>query len=163
VSAATHPWPSLAELAGQRVGAAARDRNAAMEVIRQSAVALRDLLQHGVHPDLERAVYLFALLGALEQIEGGAEAADALHLRPSGRVRDETLFARDLRLFVRIGQRLDELIKRGDDRRDKPVAQAQCDIARRSGRSLAHVRKLWSRLGGKKGWQQMRDLWGKID
>jgi hypothetical protein len=165
----------LIDAARNRIGAAARDRNAALDVIRYSVVSLRDLLRHGMTPDPERTVYLGALLEALEQIEQGTDARDALHLRPSGRVRDETLLARDLLTFVRIGQRIDELEKRGDTRGDGPVAQAQREIqqeiakahrqspAKVRGQSLAKVRKVWTAHGAMRGWDDLRDLWSNAD
>ena len=156
-------YAELIDAARIRIGAAARDRNAALDVIRHSAVALRDLLRHGMTPDPERAVYLGALLEALEQIEQGTDARDALYLRPSGRVRDETLFARDLLTFVRIGRRVDELTKRGATRGDSPVAQAQREIAKAGRQSLAKVRKVWTAHGAMRGWDDLRDLWSNAD
>ncbi len=156
-------YGDLRAAARNRIAAAPRDRNAALDVIRYSTVALRDLLRHGMAPDPVRAVYLEALLEALKQIEQGKDARDALHLRPSGRVRDESLFARDLLTFVRIGQRVDELKKRGATRGDSPVAQAQKEIAKARKQSVAKVRRVWTDYGAMQGWDDLRDLWGKAD
>ena len=156
-------YDDLKAAARSRIAAAPRDRNAAMDLIRHSTVALRDLLRHGMAPDPERSVYLEALLEALEQIEQGKDARDALHLRPSGRVRDESLFARDLLTFVRTGQRVDELMKRGATRGDSPVAQAQRETAKARKLSAPKVRKVWTDFGAMQGWDDLRDLWGKAD
>ena len=153
-------YDELVAAARCRVDAAPKDKNAALDVIQQSAVALRDLLRHGVKPDPERAVYLAALLEALERIEAGADATTALHLKQSHRVRDENQFFRDLALWRRVGKELDRLtLERGHTRQDKPVHAALESVANAQKLSVPTVRKAWGRFGSAEGWEAQKADW----
>ena len=151
-------WATLVEAAQLTVAAAPRDKNAALEIVEQSAVAIRSLLKHGDQPDPERCVYLGALLASLERIQSGEVAMDALHLTPKGRVRDPGLFQRDLLLFVRVGQAFDDLLVRGRTRGDKPLDEAKCAVEKRTGQSRATINKVWTRFGAASGWAELRSL-----
>ena len=74
-------WAPHIERAHHVVASAnAADHLAAMQIVEQSCVALRDLLgEHRLHPDPERAIYLKSLLKSLESIQQGVELEDALH------------------------------------------------------------------------------------
>ena len=156
----SNPWPVLIEAANTRVSAARQnERNAALDVVKHSAVALRGLLDNGEMPDPERMVFLRALLESLVDIEGGTDPTTAMHFRPVGRVRDENLFGRDLRLFVRVGQTFDHLVQvRGRTRGDRPLDEAQRQVSGEFGYSVELVKKTWHQLGASKGWAQMREI-----
>jgi len=156
----SNPWSVLIEAAESRVSAARQnERNAALDVVKHSVIALRGLVNYGHLPDPERMVFLRALLDSLVEIEQGADPTLALHLRPVGRVRDENLFGRDLLLFVRVGQALDHLvIERRHTRGDRPTDEAQRQVARETGVSVALVKKTWQQLGASRGWAKMREL-----
>ncbi len=161
-------WVDLIEGARARVAAAkgerdggVADRNAALEIVRQSAIALRDILNHGLMPDQRRVVFLHALLASLERIEAGDDPVGALHLRPKGRVRDEKLFGRELSLFVRVGWALDARTKQGDTRGDRPTYEAQKQVAKSAGQTIDNVKKVWQKFGGAHEWASVRDDWPK--
>ncbi len=150
-------WTDLISSATARVAAAPRDKNAALDVLEQSAVALRDLLGHDQLPDPERKVYLAALLVALEAMLDGAEPRDALHLAQQHRRRDEGLFGRDFLLFMDIGRAVDARLARGHTRGDKPVEEAKKAVAKASMQNMATIEKVWSEFGAQAGWQRLRD------
>jgi len=159
----SNPWAVLIEAAETRVSAARQnERNAALDVVKHSAIALRGLVNNGELPDPERMVFLRALLDSLVEIERGVDPTLALHLRPDGRVRDENLAGRDLLLFVRVGQALDYLVReRGHTRSDGPTEEAQRQVARETGVSVALVKKTWTQLGASRAWAKMREFgWG---
>lgn len=153
-------WTDLIASAHIRCAGAPKDRNAALEVISQSVVALRDLLHHDLAPDPERRVYLASLLAALERIEDGAEPASALHLRPTGRTRDERRFGRHLAAFIEVGRELDKLKEAGWTRGDKPIDEAKGRTVKATGLSRDTIDKLWTEFGAGKGWERLRAIVG---
>ena len=157
------PWERLIVVANARVSAAERgEKNAALDVVSHCAVALRGLVR-GEMPDPERMVYLGALLNSLERIEDGTDPVAALHLRPKGRVRDESLLARNILLFVDIGHALDELTGgKGHTRSDSPVAAALKRVQKETGRSDAQIKKVWQDFGAARGWERWRELYPRM-
>lgn len=149
-------WTDLIEGARLRCADASKNRNAALDVIRQSAVALRGLLHHDTAPDPERRVYLAGLLKALERIEDGTEPASALNLRPTGRTRDERLFGRNLKAFILVGRELDKLTESGQTRGDKPIDEAKRRAAKATGLPRATIDRLWTDFGSSQGWKELR-------
>ena len=158
------PWECLIKVANARVSAAKRgEKNAALDVVSHCAVALRGLVRYGETPDPERMVYLGALLKSLERIEDGTDPVAALHLRPKGRVRDESLLGRDILLFVKIGHALDELTgRRGHTRSDSPVAVALKRAQKETGRSDAQMKKVWQDFGARRGWKRFREFYPRM-
>lgn len=151
-------WTDLVASAKARIAAAPRDKNAALEVVGQSAVALRDLVHHDLLPDPMRLEYLRALLAALELIEAGEDPVKALHLSQGHRIRDEKLWARNFGLFIKIGREVDRLKGRGHTRGDKPVQAALHAIAKQWSLSLETAKKAWQLHGSEKGWNQLRPV-----
>ncbi len=151
-------WTDLVEAAKVRIAAASRDKNAALEVLSQSAVALRDLLNHDLMPDPKRKEYLRALLSALDLIVDGNDPTSVLHLSQGHRVRDEKLWGRNLALFIDTGREVDRLRSRGHTRGDKPVQAAQQSVAKQWSLSLDTVKKAWHLLGSEDGWSQLRPV-----
>lgn len=157
-------WSSLVESARARIAAAPRDKNAALDVVRQSTVALRDLLNHDLMPDPERKEYLRAILSALELIEDGNDPTAVLHLSQGHRVRDERLWGRNLALFIDIGREVDRLRGRGHTRGDKPVQKALDAIAKQWALSVETAKKAWHLHGSEEGWNRLRPVVdGKLD
>lgn len=147
-------YEDLVESAQARVAAAPRDKNAALDIVRRSAVALRGLVRHREMPDPEMLVYLAALLGSLERIEHGEDPRSALNLRASGRVRDQKLWSRSLALFIAVGRELDKLNASGESRGDSPTRRAIETVAKRSPRPS--VEAAWKNLGATEGWIEIR-------
>lgn len=150
-------WTDRIASATARVAAAPRDKNAALDVLEQSAVALRDVLGHDQLPDPERKVYLSALLKAVEAVLEGAEPRDALHLAQRHRRRDEGLFGRDFRLFMDIGRAVDARLARGHTRGEKPVEEAKKAVAKASKQKMATIERIWGEFGAQAGWRRLRD------
>ena len=151
-------WLDLIESARARISAASHDKNAALDVLRQSAVALRDVLNHKMLPDPERSEYLRALLDALKLIVDGGDATTVLHLSQGHRVRDEKLWARDIAMFIGIGREVDRLRGEGKTRDDKPVLTAQRSIAKRWSLGLETAKAAWHLYGGDRGWKSWRPI-----
>lgn len=157
-------WADLVESAKARIAAAPLDKNAALDVLRQSAVALRDLLNHNLRPDPERSEYLGALLAALELIVNGKDPTTALHLSQGHRVRDQRLLSRNIAVFIDIGLEVDRLRGLGHTRSDKPVLAAQRSVAKQRSLSFELVKKAWHLNGGEDGWKELRPiLKGELD
>jgi hypothetical protein len=150
-------YDDLVVVARARIAAASKNKNAALDVVRQSAVALRGLLSHGQMPDPERCVYLEGLLNALERIEGGEDPTKAMHLRPSGRTRDEKLFGRNLAAFIDIGREFDRLSALGRTRGDRPIDEAKSTVSKRRCIPRQTIDKVWTMFGSAKGWANLRD------
>ena len=151
-------WTGLVDAARARIAAAPRDKNAALEILSQSVVALRDLLHHELMPDPERKEYLRAVLSALELIVDGNDPTTVLHLSQGHRIRDERLWGRGLALFIDMGREVDRLRSRGDTRGDKPVQAAQQSVAKQWSLSLDTVKKAWHSHGSEDGWSQLRPV-----
>lgn len=124
---------------------------AAHDVLRGAIYGLREVCA-GRLPDLERRVYLKFLLRAMEKIDTGIEPSKALCLLPSNRptsVPD----ARDLMLFIKVGQELDRPVARGAPIINIGAAIANVARAQRAGKDT--VRKAWQKFGGKRAWRDL--------
>ena len=151
-------WTDLVERARARIAAAPRDKNAALHVVGQSAVALRDLVRHDLLPDPMRMEYLRALLAALELIEAGEDPVKALHLSQGHRIRDEKLWSRNFILFIETGREFDRRKSRGHTREDKPIQEAQRAVSKLKKLPLATIQKVWHSNGGEAGWNDLRPV-----
>jgi hypothetical protein len=134
--------------------AKAGDDSAGMSVINQCIVALRDVVKSGTLPDMERVLYLRSLLDSLELItDESIDPTRALCLEKSrGRPQDPYKLAKDLKIFVTVGGKYDELIERGYTRGDSPITEAIKRASKELGVSTASVQKVWSEHGSAAGW-----------
>jgi hypothetical protein len=165
VAKASNPWAELIAAARAQIRRAEGNPHIAREVLRQAAIALRDVL--GIHnpdkdpveearrnrgkPDPERREYLLFLLKALEQIDQEVDADKALCLWISNRspLPDD----RNLGLFFAVGLKFDHLTKQGVE---EPFKAAIAAVAKRTGLGQPTVEKAWKEHGGKKGWKLAR-------
>lgn len=120
-----------------------------MSVIDQCVVALRDLLDSGTLPDMERMLYLTSLLESLQLItDKSIEPARALCLeRSRGRPQVPYKFVRDLKIVLAVGHKYDKLIERGYTRGDSPIEEVVSQVSQELGVSTATVQKVWSDYG----------------
>jgi hypothetical protein len=150
---AENPWPDLVVAAKAQIRRANEGNTlAALDILRQAAIGLRDILSGG-HPDPERLEYLSFLLTALDQIDQEVPADKALGLWSDSRphsIPDE----RDLFLFVAVGLELDQAQKAHSE---KPVDDAIAAAAKRYKCDKSTVKKAWERYGAKKAWEQAHD------
>jgi len=131
------------------------DYSAGLELVGDCALALRDIVIKGNLPDAERQVYLNALLDSLEKILDGVEPGRAMYLeKAQGRPADPQKLARDLNIFISVGQEYERLNARGHSKSDKPVASALKSRARLFKVSLASTQKIWSEFGSVDGWKR---------
>jgi hypothetical protein len=133
--------------------AKAGNDSAGMSVINQCIVALRDVVKSGTLPDMERVLYLRSLLESLELItDDSVKPARALCLEKSrGRPQDQYKLAKDLKIFITVSRKYDELIERGHTRGDSPVTEAIKQASKELGASTTSVQKVWSEHGSAAG------------
>jgi hypothetical protein len=159
-----NPWTDLIAAARAQVRRAeGGNRHVARGVLRQAAVALRDVLgirdpnldaaeqarkNTGTLPDPERKEYLLFLLTALEQIDAEVEADKALGLwsgnRPTS-VSDD----RDLVLFFNVG---DYWLAARNKAVSVDAAITAVAKSRRLGKPT--VQKAWKKHGGLTEWKK---------
>lgn len=151
-------WSELLELANSSVERAkSGDYPAAMEVISQSVIGLRGVLDNRELPDPFRAVFLRALLTSLEEIEQGQDPQAALRLRkPTHRVADPDLPLRNALLFVLVGEELDRLTGSEASEHASPVRAAIERVAERRGLTVATLTKVWTEHGSRSGWERRK-------
>jgi hypothetical protein len=138
------PWADLVAMAQSKVAKAeAGDAYQARDVLKQAAVALREVLA-GRIPDRERIEYLRFLLKGLELIEGGVKPARALGFGETGRP-STVAEGRDVWLFIAVGLAYQRL---------KNVAQAEKRVARKYRIGISTVQKAWQAYGALKGWRR---------
>ncbi len=131
------------------------DYSAGLELVGDCALALRDIVIKGNLPDAERQVYLNALLDSLEKILDGVEPGRAMYLeKAQGRPADPQKLARDLNIFISVGQEYERLNARGHTKTDEPIAFALQSAVNRFGLSLASIQKIWSEFGSLDGWKR---------
>lgn len=131
------------------------DYSAGLELVRDCALALQDIVIGGNLPDAERQLYLKALIDSLEKILDGVEPARAMCLEKSpGRPADPQKLARDLNVFIFVGEEYERLNARGHTKTDEPIAFALQSAANRFGLSLASIQKTWSEFGSLDGWKR---------
>lgn len=130
------------------------DTSKAAEVLRQSVVALADVL-NGVLPDAERSIYLQHLKESLEDILTGAHPAElALGLRSgSAGAPNKDTFDRDYVLFRQVGE---SVSKSANGR--ITVTQAYGLVAKRAGVSISTVKNAWQHFGASDGWKRTQQL-----
>lgn len=137
------------------------DFSAGMETVAQSAIAIRSLLAHGrAAVDPFRQVFLDRFLESLDAIAAGHDPLDALALRREpNRMASAAIPLRNGAMFTEVGEEIEALIARGNSRQDKPTQMAIQAVAAKWKVSEALVSKVWSDMGGAKGWAACRDDW----
>lgn len=178
------PWGPSLEAAHEAVKRArSGDLHAARDVLSNAVIAIRSLMQFeeadpnrlrldvtnledqrrlvfNEPPDPHRLVYLRGLLLSLIEIENGTPPIEALHLVPPPRRPDNPAIpARNVLLFVMVGQALDRLVEKGWTRMDRPIAEAIAEVATQTGASPETVQKAWSTYGSAKGWEERKSDW----
>lgn len=178
------PWRLSVEAAHETVKRAkSGDLHAARDVLSNAIIAIQSLMQFeeadpnrlrldvtnlddprrlifSEPPDPHRLVYLRGLLLSLIAIENGTPPVEALHLvTPSHRPDNPAIPARNVLLFVMVGQALDRLVEKGWTRMDRPVAKAIAEVVSKTGASTETVQKAWSTYGSAKGWEARKSDW----
>ena len=143
----TDPWADLVEMAQAIVKKAEAGKSQdARQVLKQAAVALRDVLG-GRLPDRERIEYLRYLLRALDMIADRIKPARALGLEENNRPSMVSPY-RDTLLFLAVGLEFDKR---------KNVRESVTRVATRYGNGVPTVRKAWQSGGGHRGWKRCKE------
>lgn len=131
-----------------------------MEVIIQSRIAIRGLIEHGESPDPFRVIFVKALLDSLDSIVAGGDPLDCLSLRkPRNRLPDPAIPVRNVLLWTKVGGELDRLTERGHTRQDKPIEAAIKSVSKEMKLDIEVVGKAWRDLGGAEGWERDKADW----